>query len=121
MDELRLTLYREAIEIERQRSIVAANLRAVRFRLTEIHRELSGSVLIHLDRHPPKSRRGELAAMILKHLKAAGDAGIRVRDLAEKIGAKPKNLFIWFATTGKKKRQIEKVGEGHYRLAQEGS
>ena len=64
----------------------------------------------------PLSKRGELAARILEVLKNAGSAGIKVRDLAEKLGVKYKNLFIWFATTGKKNKAIKKVGEAQYRL-----
>ena len=48
-------------------------------------------------------------------MKAAGKEGIRVRQLADELGVKHKNLFIWFATTGKKNRAIKKVGEAHYR------
>jgi hypothetical protein len=63
----------------------------------------------------PLSKRGELAARITEAMKSAGKEGIRVRDLADKLGIKHKNLFIWFATTGKKNRAIKKVGEAHYR------
>ena len=64
----------------------------------------------------PHSKRGELAARILSTLKAAGKEGMKVRDLSDKLGVKYKNLFIWFATTGKKNKGIKKVGEAHYRL-----
>jgi hypothetical protein len=63
----------------------------------------------------PLSKRGELAARIVDAMKSAGKEGIKVRELADKLGVKHKNLFIWFATTGKKNRAIKKVGEAHYR------
>ena len=63
----------------------------------------------------PLSKRGELASRITDAMKTAGKEGIKVRDLADKLGVKHKNLFIWFATTGKKNRAIKKVGEAHYR------
>lgn len=63
----------------------------------------------------PLSKRGELAGRIIDAMKAAGKEGIRVRQLADELGVKHKNLFIWFATTGKKNRAIKKVGEAHYR------
>jgi hypothetical protein len=63
----------------------------------------------------PLSKRGELASRIVESMKAAGKEGIKVRQLADKLGIKHKNLFIWFATTGKKNRAIKKVGEAHYR------
>ena len=64
----------------------------------------------------PHSKRGELAARILEAMKAAGKQGIKVRELAALLGVNPKNLFIWFATTGKKNKAIKKTGEGQYRL-----
>jgi len=64
----------------------------------------------------PLSKRGELASRILSTLKSAGKEGLKVRELADKLGVKYKNLFIWFATTGKKNKSIKKVGEAHYRL-----
>jgi hypothetical protein len=64
----------------------------------------------------PLSKRGELASRILAALKSAGKEGLKVRQLADKLGVKYKNLFIWFATTGKKNKAIKKVGEAHYRL-----
>lgn len=64
----------------------------------------------------PLSRRGELAARILQVLRDAGPEGVKVREIAEKLGVKYKNLFIWFATTGKKNKAIKKLGEAQYRL-----
>ncbi|MES2570646.1 MAG: hypothetical protein V4710_11410 [Verrucomicrobiota bacterium] len=63
------------------------------------------------------SRRGALKAQILNELAVAGAQGITVRDLADKIGTKYKNVYIWFSTTGKKGLGIEKVGKATYRLA----
>jgi hypothetical protein len=62
-------------------------------------------------------KRGELSASILAELQKAGSAGLPVKDLADKVGAKYKNIYIWFATTGKKNSSIKKVGPAHYRLA----
>jgi hypothetical protein len=64
----------------------------------------------------PHGKRGELAARIMEQLQAAGKQGAKVRDIAATLGVKVKNLFIWFATTGKKNKAIKKVGEGQYRL-----
>lgn len=63
----------------------------------------------------PLSKRGELASGIVAALKEAGSAGITVRELATKLGVKKyKNLFIWFATTGKKNKAIKKIGTARY-------
>lgn len=64
----------------------------------------------------PLSKRGELAAKIMAELTAAGKSGVKVADLSAKFGVKRRNLFIWFATTGRKNKAIKKVGESHYVL-----
>ena len=64
----------------------------------------------------PLSPRGALASRIVAALQESGEAGMKVRDIAEKLNVKVKNLFIWFATTGKKNANIKKVGESLYRL-----
>jgi hypothetical protein len=64
------------------------------------------------------SKRGELSANILEELKAAGKDGITVSSLADKLGAKYKNIYIWFATTGKKNSHVKKVGPATYKLTE---
>lgn len=65
-----------------------------------------------------RGKRGALSASILKALNDAGSQGVKIQDLAKSLKINPKNLFIWFATTGKKNKAIKKVGEAHYRLAE---
>lgn len=62
------------------------------------------------------TQRGQLSAAVQSALQAAGKEGVRVGDLAKKIGMNPRNLFVWFATTGKKFKAIKKIGPGHYAL-----
>lgn len=62
-------------------------------------------------------KRGYLTAQILDALKAAGTGGITVADLSTKLGAKYKNIYIWFATTGKKNPAVKKLGPARYKLA----
>jgi hypothetical protein len=66
----------------------------------------------------PLSKRGELMSKIMGELQAAGSAGVRIPELADKLGVNRKNLFIWFATTGRRNPAIKKIGESHYRLEQ---
>lgn len=61
-------------------------------------------------------QRGQLSVAVQSALQAAGKEGVRVGDLAKKIGINPRNLFVWFATTGKKFKAIKKVAPGHYVL-----
>jgi hypothetical protein len=65
---------------------------------------------------PKRGSRGNLGTKVLSALEAAGDAGVKVADLAEKLRVKGTNLHVWFGTTGKKNKAIKKVGKGHYRL-----
>jgi hypothetical protein len=69
-------------------------------------------------RKPGRGRkRGKrLKAPLLHALKAAGSAGITVKDLAAKLKVKPGNIFSWFYTTGKKIKEIKKVGEAKYAM-----
>ncbi|HEX8295163.1 MAG TPA: hypothetical protein VF593_02610 [Chthoniobacteraceae bacterium] len=62
------------------------------------------------------TRRGELSTQILEALKSAGPEGISVADLATQMNAKYKNIYIWFATTGKKQKSIKKLGPARYSL-----
>lgn len=63
------------------------------------------------------TKRGALSAEILKQLELAGPEGANVRGMASKIGAKYKNIYIWFATTGKKNPAIKKLGPATYALS----
>lgn len=65
-----------------------------------------------------RASRGGLKSRILSALKAAGDAGVKVTDLAKKIGVKNTNVHVWFSTTGKKHPDIKKVGKGHFKLVE---
>jgi hypothetical protein len=58
--------------------------------------------------------RGQLKESVLAQVKAAGPSGITVADLAAKLGAKPKNLFVWFHSTGKRVTELQKIGPARY-------
>lgn len=61
-------------------------------------------------------KRGQLTANILAELKSAGSKGISVADLSKKLGANYKNVYIWFATTGKKQAGVKKIAPATYAL-----
>jgi hypothetical protein len=61
-------------------------------------------------------RRGALSEKVLGELRKAGAKGVSVRDIANRIGANSRNIYIWFATTGKKNAAVKKVGPAQYRL-----
>ena len=61
-----------------------------------------------------RKRRGKLKNGILKLLGEAGKQGITVKELAEKLKAKPASVSVWFYTTGKKIKGITKISAGRY-------
>jgi hypothetical protein len=63
------------------------------------------------------AKRGELSENIIRALGAAGDKGLKIKDLADKVGANYRNVSVWFVTTGKKYPKVKKVAPAHYRLA----
>ncbi len=67
-------------------------------------------------RKTARQQRGSVSIAVQAGLKSAGANGIHVADLAKSLGMSPRNLFVWFSTTGKKFKAIKKVSPGHYRL-----
>jgi len=63
------------------------------------------------------SPRGGLKARIIRALRAAGDKGVTVKDLARKLGKSYGNISVWFHTTGKGVKEIEKVSPGKFAWA----
>ena len=63
-----------------------------------------------------RAPRGSIGEKVLQALESAGDAGVKVTELAKNLKVKGTNLHVWFATTGKKNPAIKKAGKGHYKL-----
>lgn len=59
-------------------------------------------------------RRTGLKDGILKSLQAAGKEGVTVKELATSLKAKPASVSVWFYTTGKKIKGIQKVARAKY-------
>jgi len=57
-------------------------------------------------------KRGGVKNRILALLEAAGSQGLRAREIADKLGAKPANISVWFSTTGK--NLVTKLEPGLY-------
>ena len=60
------------------------------------------------------TKSGGLKERILALLHAAGDQGLKVKEIAEKLANKPGNIAVWFSTTGKK--LVSKVEPGRYAI-----
>lgn len=67
-------------------------------------------------RRSPRSPKGFMKSAVTELLKAAGEAGMKVKEISEKVGKPSQNIHVWFGTTGKKLDYIEKIGESCYRL-----
>jgi hypothetical protein len=61
-----------------------------------------------------KTVRGQLKERISRELKSAGNQGMKVQDLATRIGTGYANITTFFQSTGKKIKEIKKVGRGQY-------
>ena len=60
------------------------------------------------------AERGELKAAIIKLVKQAGESGITVTELAASLKMKAINLYVWFNTTGRRVKEITKIGQAKY-------
>jgi uncharacterized protein YjcR len=63
-------------------------------------------------RKSKSGKPGGLKEQILALLESAGDQGLKVKEIAEKLGAKAGNISVWFSTTGKK--LTAKIEPGRY-------
>ena len=64
----------------------------------------------------PGAKRGDLKIKVLAALKDAGDAGLSIKEMSDKLKTKGSNLYAWFGSTGKKVSEIQKVGPAKYKL-----
>jgi hypothetical protein len=58
------------------------------------------------------AKSGGLKSRVLALLEAAGDEGLKVKDIASKLGTKATSVSVWFSTTGK--GITTKVAPGRY-------
>lgn len=59
-----------------------------------------------------KGKSGGLKGKILSVLESAGAEGLKIKEIAAKVGAPAANVSVWFSTTGKKLTQ--KLEPGRY-------
>jgi predicted transcriptional regulator with HTH domain len=67
-------------------------------------------------RQAPRSKRGEVSKRILEVLENADPEGIRVAEIAEKVGANYRNVHVWLSSIGKRNPRIIRSGRGIYRM-----
>ena len=64
----------------------------------------------------PRSKKGSIREGVNNVLKNAGKAGMHISKIAEGMGGNLGSLRQWFATSGKKIKNIKRVGPATYRL-----
>ena len=64
----------------------------------------------------PRSKKGSIREGVDSVLKNAGKAGMHISKIAEGMGGNLGSLRQWFATSGKKIKNIKRVGPATYRL-----
>jgi DNA-binding IclR family transcriptional regulator len=56
---------------------------------------------------------------ILEVLENADPEGIKVAEIAEKVGANYRNVHVWLSSIGKRNPRIIRSGRGIYRMTRE--
>lgn len=64
-----------------------------------------------------RAKPGEFKDSVLATVKAAGKAGISVKDIARQLGLNAQRIYVWFNATGKKVNAIKKVAPATYAWA----
>ena len=64
-----------------------------------------------------RSPGGPLKERIVQALKATGKSGVRVKEVAAKLGKSYGSISVWLHTTGKAVKEIEKVAPGKFAWA----
>lgn len=70
-------------------------------------------------RQTARSKRGEVSKRILEVLENAAPGGIKVAEIAEKVGANYRNVHVWLSSIGKRNPRIIRAGRGLYRMTRE--
>jgi len=63
---------------------------------------------------PKRGKRGAVKEAVIDLVKAAGPAGITVKEIAAALGKSYGSISVWFNSTGKKVKAINKVGRAKY-------
>jgi hypothetical protein len=111
------TLLAKVKEVEKQISALAsgetqAAIRVLRAKSKRRGRKAGGRRKSSGVRSP----KGFIKEEITKILHSAGEVGVTVKEIAEKIGKPAQNIHVWFSGTGKKFNFFEKTGQGRYRI-----
>ena len=68
------------------------------------------------ERRTRRQKPGSLKERILAVLRASGEPGITVADIASKLSVPKAHVHVWFSTTGKRLVEVRKVEPGRFRI-----
>lgn len=61
------------------------------------------------------AKPGQLKDSIIQLVKAAGQSGVTVREIASELALSPQRVYVWFNGTAKSVPEIQKLGPATYR------
>jgi hypothetical protein len=103
------------IQLVKDKEAIQAKLAKVERALDALQNGTEPKELATVKRGPRRRRRrAAMKDALLKALQAAGKGGLSVKELAVRIKAKPASVSVWFYTTGKKVKGLNKIGAGRY-------
>ena len=124
---IRIARLKEMIALEEKRATLQSHIEVVNERLSTIQSELYGAGAARnfavkqvasvqkLRAKGLRKGRGELKGQILEMLNAAGNSGVSVKELADRIGVKAANIHTWFSVN--KIAGLKKVGTARFALS----
>jgi len=64
-----------------------------------------------------RRKSAPLKVAIVAALEGAGKAGLTADDIAKQTGCKKASIAVWLYTSGKKTKQVKKLGRGRFAIA----
>ena len=120
---------KELIALEERRAAIQGELTAVEQRISALRNSVVTGSPVKATGSSASPAKGKPAQLpqpkkggtyrdyIMAALEAAGEAGLRVKDLALAMKTKPVNIHSWFHSNLKRIPSIKKITGGHYRIA----
>lgn len=103
------------IQLVKEKEVLEAKLAKVEFALSGLDTgSISTEPAIKTRGQRRGRRRAKLKDRILKALQAVGKSGMSVKELAADLKANPRSVSVWFYTTGKKIKDLKKIGPARY-------
>jgi hypothetical protein len=100
---------RKAIQLLQEREKLMGKLQNVEKELDAIGAKAAGR-----PNAGQRAPRGALKEAVIEALKTAGATGLSPKELAASLGVSGMQINAWLASTGKRVKEIKRVGRGKY-------